>query len=96
MTTINVFTIREKSTQKIIYAEGILDCDTGADFRLNSQWITEKDKKDNHFYLDYRDELDCYSFSGDVDMLCRMNLQKIYFSVEKYNFDSLYSLKHTG
>lgn len=96
MLTINVFTIREKSTQKIIYAEGVLDCDTGADFRLESHWITEKDKKSSNFYLDYRDNCDCYSFSGDIDMLCRMNLEKIFFSVEEYKFDSLFSLKCTS
>lgn len=96
MTVINVFTIRNKTTQEIIYAEGVLDCDTGSDFRLESKWITKEDKSIDNFYLDYRQELDCYSFSGDVDMLCQMNLKNICFSLEEYEFDSLFSLKHIG
>lgn len=96
MSIINIFTIRKSVTKEIIYSEGILDCDSGADFRLESKWITAKDKNSQDFYLDYRVDVDCYSFSGDVDMLCKMNLENIYFSVEKYHFDSLFSLEYSG
>lgn len=90
---INVFTIRNKETNEIIYAEGVLDCDDGSDFELSSKWITEDDKSDVASILNYRSDIDCYSFSENVDNLCNISFEKIVFSVEEYAFDSLFSLK---
>lgn len=90
---INVFTIRNKETNEIIYAEGVLDCDSGSDFKISSNFISEKDKSNDDFCLEYRTDIDCYSFSGDVDRLCEILFEKIIFSVEQYTFDSLFSLK---
>lgn len=94
--TINVFTIRNKENNEIIYAEGVLDCDSGADFKIESKWISENDKIDGDFILDYRRDIDCYSFSENVDLLCQKSFEKILFSVEEYTFDSLFSLKFTN
>lgn len=76
---VHIFTIREKETNKLIYAEGTSAYDEYCShFKINKKWL--KDDEINESWLKLRDN---YSFTEEVRFLTDAEYSLVKFSIEE-------------
>lgn len=78
---IDVFTIRDKSNNELIYAEGThADGEYSSFFKLDGKWLSEEEKQKAGF-----DEMydKTYRYSEEVRFLIGCDFEKITFNLEQ-------------
>lgn len=78
---INVFTIRDKQTNELIYAEGVSHTEFCSDFLLALKWLTDNDLKNKNG--SWYKSINKYGFKTEIRHLFNYEYDLIKFGLEE-------------
>lgn len=80
---IYVFTIRNKATNELIYAEGAAHDEYYSNFELDGKWLTIDEGSSGAWYKDYQNQ---FSFDEEIRHLIGGEYEKIIFALESMEY----------
>lgn len=91
---ITLFTVRDKKTKELIYAEGIDYDESYSSFRLDKKYFTQLEKETTLKQGSWEFNGQEVRFGEEIRHINHYKFDLIEFNTQEiYEFDSLYSLK---
>lgn len=81
---INVFTVRSKADNSLIYAEGCQHSEYVSDFELSSEWLDADDYLSESWHHDSDNN---FTFQNEVRFLLSSTFKLVKFGIEELNID---------